>query len=487
MLKNIFHIHDKCNGHAQNTVDQIFEIAHENGYEKLYFTEHCPLNSKTLYRPSYQDIKKLKQQIEFENKKYPNIKSYFGYEMEYPIIKRHYFDQLVRDPYCDFVIFGDHHYGDMWLESHFSMINTTSIERVNEYYQMAKDAIESGLFSWFAHPDIWLSAWKKWDKAAKDLTKKLIDLCLENNMPMGFNLNFKPEKRTDFTYPSAYFWKEVAKSKVKVLIEVDSHDNRTLQKQWIEDGYKLALNMGLKNNLIDDIKLKLLDKKPKALIFDLDGVITETSEYHYQSWKQIANLHGMDISLKQNDLIKGMPRKETLLEILKFNDKLGKFNDQQINNLCQQKNELYLQLIKNISENDLNEGILILLKQAKKLGLKVALASSSKNAKAIIKNLKVENYFDYVVDPEEIINPKPAPDIYLKAAIGLNASPYQCIGFEDADIGINGLNDAHMFSVGISKTSKYVKTYSDLWYKQTKDINLEQILKEFNYEAKPIK
>lgn len=216
----------------------------------------------------------------------------------------------------------------------------------------------------------------------------------------------------------------------------------------------------------------------KGFIFDLDGVITETAKFHYIAWKEIVKKIGINLTEEINEKIKGLPRKETLLEILKIYD--VNINDDLINDLCEKKNNYYLELLNtNLGQKDILDGIYNLLIDAKNDGIKLAIASSSLNAKMILEKLNILDLFDYIVDSKKIKNGKPAPDIYIDAAYGLNLDPRECIGFEDASVGIYGLNQAKIFSIGINKNDLTVKNNSKLFFNSTNELNYEKIKKEF--------
>ena len=227
--------------------------------------------------------------------------------------------------------------------------------------------------------------------------------------------------------------------------------------------------------------------KIKGLIFDLDGVITDTAKLHFKAWADTLKKYQITYTYEENELLKGIPRRETLLKILEL--KKMEMNDQLIDQVCDEKNNLYVSLLKTeISEDDILPGILQLLEDARKLNLKIALASSSKNAKAILERLKIINYFDFIVNVNKIKNGKPAPDIYLAAAKGLKLNPQECIGFEDALVGIEGLMSANIKTVSITNSIKEMYVNGTYICETTNDIKLENILEyfknsQFSYEA----
>ncbi|MBF0779657.1 MULTISPECIES: beta-phosphoglucomutase [unclassified Granulicatella] len=187
----------------------------------------------------------------------------------------------------------------------------------------------------------------------------------------------------------------------------------------------------------------------KALVFDLDGVITDSAEYHYQAWKQLGESIGIPFDRAFNEQLKGISRMDSLNKILEYGNKHMSQEEKEL--LATKKNETYLALIERMTENDVLPGILPLLKQAREKGLKIALASASKNGPFILERLGISDYFDTIVNPEHLTKGKPDPEIYCKAAEQLHVQAYECIGLEDAQSGIEGLNAAGMFSVGIGK------------------------------------
>lgn len=220
----------------------------------------------------------------------------------------------------------------------------------------------------------------------------------------------------------------------------------------------------------------------RGLIFDLDGVITDTAIFHYQAWKEIVKKFNINLTEEVNQKIKGFPRFETLMKIFEIFD-FNSFNlsKKELEDICTLKNDLYLHLINSkINEQYILPGIKNLLDDAKQLKLKIALASSSKNAPLILDKLKLKKYFDYIADPDAVSKSKPAPDLYLLAARGLKLLPQECIGFEDAMIGIMGLNAANIYSVGISSEDEFVKINSKYFVKETKELELKKIIDTIN-------
>ncbi|MFO8070039.1 MAG: beta-phosphoglucomutase [Alkalibacterium sp.] len=212
----------------------------------------------------------------------------------------------------------------------------------------------------------------------------------------------------------------------------------------------------------------------KGLIFDLDGVITDTAEYHYLAWKSLAKKMGIEMDREFNEQLKGISRMESLDLILKHGNKENDYSEEEKHELATQKNEEYKESIKQITPKDLLPGIEQLLKDAKDKGLGMALASASKNAPEIMKRLEIEDLFDGVVDPASLSAGKPDPEIFIKGAemLGLDAS--ECVGLEDAEAGVEAINGAGMFSVGVG--SKDAMHKADYIVEDTRELTLDAIL-----------
>jgi beta-phosphoglucomutase len=185
----------------------------------------------------------------------------------------------------------------------------------------------------------------------------------------------------------------------------------------------------------------------KAVIFDLDGVITDTARFHYLAWKRMANQIGIDIDEEFNETLKGVDRMGSLDRILALGEK--KYSDSEKHALADSKNEYYKELIKGMTSKDLLPGASDALKSLKEMGVKTGLASVSKNAGTIIDRLGITHYFDYVVDANLIHRGKPDPEIFITAAKELHVDPKDCVGVEDAVVGVQAIKSAGMYAIGV--------------------------------------
>ena len=206
----------------------------------------------------------------------------------------------------------------------------------------------------------------------------------------------------------------------------------------------------------------------QAVIFDLDGVITDTAHLHFLAWKALGDSLGVEITLELNEGLKGLGRQETLTLILKEAGLYDQYTETERQALADRKNRTYVASLESLGPQDLLPGIGDCLKDLKKRGLKIGLASSSQNAGLIIKKLGLESYFEAMVDPRSLSKGKPDPEIYLKAAAALGLSPAKCAGVEDARAGLEAIRAAGMTAIALGQSLEHVP--ADYHFLSAKDL-----------------
>lgn len=206
----------------------------------------------------------------------------------------------------------------------------------------------------------------------------------------------------------------------------------------------------------------------QGVIFDLDGVITDTAHLHFLAWKALGDSLGVEITLELNEGLKGLGRQETLTLILKEAGLYDKYTETERQALADRKNRTYVASLENLTPQDLLPGIGDCLKDLKKRGIKIGLASSSQNAGLIIKKLGLETYFEAMVDPRNLSKGKPDPEIYLKAAAALGLSPAKCAGVEDARAGLEAIRAAGMTAIALGQSLEHVP--ADYHFLSAKDL-----------------
>lgn len=190
----------------------------------------------------------------------------------------------------------------------------------------------------------------------------------------------------------------------------------------------------------------------EAVVFDLDGVITDTAHFHFLAWKELAGEIGIEIDEAFNERLKGVSRMDSLELILQEGNRQDDFPTEEKEKMADKKNLHYCEFLKELTPNDVLPGILPLLAEIKAEGIPVGLASVSKNAGTVIRALRLEEQFDYIVDAAKIKRSKPDPEIFLTACKKLQANPEKSIGIEDAQAGVDAIKASGMFAVGVGST-----------------------------------
>jgi kojibiose phosphorylase len=183
----------------------------------------------------------------------------------------------------------------------------------------------------------------------------------------------------------------------------------------------------------------------RGMIFDLDGVLTDTAQYHYLAWQRLADEEGIPFNRQANEALRGISRRASLMLII--GDR--RYSEVQIQEMMERKNDYYVELIQRITPKDLLPGAVSLLDDLRQARLKIAIGSASKNARVVIEKLGIGNKIDAIADGYSVQKPKPAPDLFLFAAQQLGLSPQQCVVFEDAAAGIDAALAASMWAIGI--------------------------------------
>ncbi len=211
----------------------------------------------------------------------------------------------------------------------------------------------------------------------------------------------------------------------------------------------------------------------KALVFDLDGVLTDTAKYHYLAWKKLADELGYYFDEDINELLKGVSRINSFEIILEKNNATDKFTAEEKEDLANKKNDYYKEMIEQLTPNDILPGIVSFITDARNNGVKCAVASISKNAGRVLELLEISNLFDYIADAALVKKPKPDPEIFLTCAEALGFAPSECIGVEDAQAGIESIHGAGMLSIGINVTVTSISP--DVVLKSTSELNFNKI------------
>ena len=207
----------------------------------------------------------------------------------------------------------------------------------------------------------------------------------------------------------------------------------------------------------------------KAFIFDLDGVIVFTDKFHYQAWKKMADRMGIYFDEVINNRLRGVSRAESLEIILEKCEEV--LTEEKKAELMEEKNNTYRELLHTMTPADVSDEVRNTLDALRSAGYRLAIGSSSKNAKFILERVGLLDAFDAISDGTNITHSKPDPEVFVKAGEFLGIGAEDCVVVEDAYAGIDAARAAGMKSVGIGDASGYGKAdYKIQAFKELLDI-----------------
>ena len=193
-------------------------------------------------------------------------------------------------------------------------------------------------------------------------------------------------------------------------------------------------------------------KKYRGIIFDLDGVICCTDQYHERAWREMAEEFGIYFDPAVSNRLRGVSREESLEIILEHAGKV--FSPEEKKKMAEKKNAIYIKLLDRMSPGDLEEDVRSTLEQLRNRGCLLAIGSSSKNTRKILDKIGLGNYFDAVCDGNEITHSKPDPEVFLKAAGKIGLAVSECLVVEDECAGISAASAGGFDSAGLGDAAK---------------------------------
>ena len=203
--------------------------------------------------------------------------------------------------------------------------------------------------------------------------------------------------------------------------------------------------------IISDLEAE--EVKIKGLIFDLDGVLVFTDKFHYQAWKTMADELGVYFDETINHRLRGVSRMDSL-EIILERYEGPDLSLREKEKLAEKKNEIYRTLLESMTPDDVTKEVRDTLTKLREKGYKLAIGSSSKNAKFILEKVELKDAFDAISDGNNITKSKPDPEVFLKAAEYLGLPPKACMVVEDAEAGIEAAKKGGMYAAGIGDQQK---------------------------------
>ena len=184
----------------------------------------------------------------------------------------------------------------------------------------------------------------------------------------------------------------------------------------------------------------------KGVIWDMDGVLIDTGDFHFQAWSQTLDAYKIPFSYEKFHQTFGMNNWSILTLLLG-----SQFDQEAYTRISAQKEACFRQVIRGRAR--LLPGVLETLDFLRSRGVHQAIASCAppENIDTLVDELHIRGYFEAIVSGIDIPG-KPAPDVFLAAARGINLAPHDCLVVEDAITGVTGAGRAGMTCLAITNT-----------------------------------
>lgn len=217
-----------------------------------------------------------------------------------------------------------------------------------------------------------------------------------------------------------------------------------------------------------------------AVIFDMDGVLADTIDLHYQSWQRVADEWHISFCKKDYSQILGMKREESVDYLLR-NHTVDAGTRLE---MLRRKNDYYLELVETLNSDRLLPGVQDLLTELQAAQMRIALGSSSKNAELVLRKLGIDNLFEVIADGNSVPNSKPSPEVFQKAAELLGLPPAECLVIEDAAAGVEAAKAAGMIVLGVGPTDRLAK--ADLVLDSLANCSWSALVNQLGLSSSPV-
>ena len=183
-------------------------------------------------------------------------------------------------------------------------------------------------------------------------------------------------------------------------------------------------------------------KKPRGLIFDFDGTLVDSMPLHWRAWDIVCKRNGIEFSEKRHYAMGGIPSRK-ILAMLKEEQVLDFDPDE----VSREKEVAYLPLMREV---ELIEPVVAIAREHRgRIPMAVATGGRTQFIRPLLERLDIADWFSALVTSDDVVNPKPAPDTFLKAAALMGVPAEECRAFEDTDLGMESIRAAGMDAVDV--------------------------------------
>ncbi|MGL4950365.1 MAG: PHP domain-containing protein [Mycoplasma sp.] len=269
-MKTNYHSHTIYCGHSTNKIEELVKTAIEAGFVEFGISEHLPIPTNPKRQTETKYFNQLIEEYKIVKEKYKDqIKLFLGLETEYhediiDLVKGFYNDKDI-----DYLIFGNHCFNSP-KENLIQWRKTNQKELIENWDKNLILALESKMFSCICHPDTFIQDYGAWNKQTEELTQKIIDLSIQYNVPLEFNVNglyTKLYTQAELDIPIKQFWEMVSKSKAKVIVGLDAHTINILNTKLWDIANNIIKEWNIEKNIVKKIPF------PKKQISDTKKVI----------------------------------------------------------------------------------------------------------------------------------------------------------------------------------------------------------------------
>ena len=247
-MKANYHTHTSRCGHAEGRDEEYVLAAIGQGFEELGFSDHVPWPYKSgyLHLSVRMDVRRLDEYLQsvraLRDKYADKIRILAGFECEYFPEYMGWLSDMAQEKQLDYLILGNHYENSDETGMYFGSARTA--EQLSRYVRSTVAGVQTGLFTYLAHPDLFMRSYKPFDENCRAAARDLCQACREAGLPMEYNVHdrFISFITRRVSYPNPEFFEIARQEGVQVVIGLDAHDPVEISNtdQWDRAQRELA-------------------------------------------------------------------------------------------------------------------------------------------------------------------------------------------------------------------------------------------------------